>query len=61
MPVKDSLIGGKIENTNTARENEKKTFKNKLNVSLEHLTGSSIKINTKLICNGNTCGDYLQQ
>ena len=23
MPVKDSLIGGKIENTNTARENEK--------------------------------------
>ena len=54
MPLKDSLIGGKIENTNTARENEKKTFKNKLNVSLEHLTSSSIKINTKLICNGNT-------
>jgi len=24
MPVEDSLIGGKIENTNTARENVKK-------------------------------------
>ena len=27
MPVKDSLIGGKIENTNTARENKKKPSK----------------------------------
>ena len=27
MPVEDSLIGGKIENTNTSRENVKKNFK----------------------------------
>ena len=32
MPVEDSLIGGKIENTKTARENVK-ALKNKLNVS----------------------------
>ena len=54
MPVEDSLIGGKIENTNTARENVKKTLKNKLNVSPEHLIGSSITINTKSIRDGNT-------
>ena len=54
MPVEDSLIGGKIENTNTARENVKKTLKNKLNVAPEHLIGSSITINTKSICAGNT-------
>ena len=53
MPVEDSLIGGKIENTNTARENVKKTLKNKLNVAPEHLIGSSITINTKSICEGN--------
>jgi len=54
MPVEDSLIGGKIENTNTARENVKKTLKNKLNVAPEHLIGSSITINTKSIREGNT-------
>ena len=54
MPVEDSLIGGKIENTNTARENVKKTLKNKLNVSPDLLIGSSISINTKSIRDGNT-------
>ena len=54
MPVEDSLIGGKIENTNTTRENVKKTFKNKLNVSPDLLIGSSITINTKSIRDGNT-------
>ena len=54
MPVEDSLIGGKIENTNTARENVKKTLKNKLNISLELLIGSSITLNTKSICDSNT-------
>ena len=54
MPVEDSLIGGKIENTNTARENVKKTLKNKLNVSPDLLIGSSITINTKSIRDGNT-------
>ena len=54
MPVEDSLIGGKIENINTARENVKKTLKNKLNVSQDLLIGSSITINTKSICDGNT-------
>ena len=32
----------------------KKTLKNKLNVAPEHLIGSSITINTKSICAGNT-------
>ena len=54
MPVEDSLIGGKIENTNTARENVKKVLKNKLNVSPDLLIGSSISINTKSIRDGNT-------
>ena len=54
MPVEDSLIGGKIENTNTARENVKITLKNKLNVSPEHLIGSSITINSKSIHDSNT-------
>ncbi len=54
MPVEDSLIGGKIENTNTARENVKKVLKNKLNVSSDLLIGSSISINTKSIRDGNT-------
>ena len=54
MPVEDSLINGKIENTNTARENVKRTLKTKLNVSPEHLIGSSITINTKSIRDGNT-------
>ena len=54
MPVEDSLIGGKIENTNTARENVKKTLKNKLNVSPDLLPESSITINTKLIRDSNT-------
>ena len=54
MPVEDSLIVGKIENTNTARENVKKTLKNKLNVSPDLLIGSSITINTKSIRDGNT-------
>ena len=56
MPVEDSLIGGKIVNTNTARENVKETLKNKLNVSPEHLIGGSITItiNTKSIRDGNT-------
>ena len=54
MPVEDSLIGGKIENINTARENVKKTLKNKLNVSHDLLIGSSITINTKSIRDGNT-------
>ena len=50
MPVEDSLIGGKIENTNMARENVKKNFKNKLNVSPDLLIESSITIiNTKSI------------
>ena len=54
MPVEDSLIDGKIENTHTARENVKiKSLKNNLNVSLEHLMGSSITINTKSIWDGN--------
>ena len=54
MPVEDSLIGGKIENINTARENYKETLKNKLNVSSDLLIGSSITINTKSIHDGNT-------
>ena len=54
MPVEDSLIVGKIENTNTAWENVKKTLKNKLNVSPDLLIRSSITINTKSICDGNT-------
>ncbi len=54
MPVEDSLIGGKIENMNMARENVKKTFKTKLKVSPNLLIGSSITINTKLICDCNT-------
>ena len=49
MPVEDSLIGGKIENTNTARKNVKKTLKNKFNVSPDLFIGSSITINTKSI------------
>ena len=54
MPVEDSLIGGKIKNINTARENVKKTLKNKLNVSHDLLIGSSITINAKSIRDGNT-------
>ena len=54
MPVEDSLIGGKIENTNMSRENVKKTLKKKLNVSPDLLFGSSITNNTKSICDGNT-------
>ena len=54
MPVKDSLIGGKIENTNPARENVKITLKTKLNISLELLIESSITINMKSIQYGST-------
>ena len=49
MPVEDPLIGSKIENTNTARENIKKTLKTKLDISPDLLIGSSITINTKSI------------
>ena len=52
MPIEDSIIGGEIENSQG--KSKKKTLKNKLNVSLEHLISSSITINTKLIRNGNT-------
>ena len=54
MPNEDSLIDGKIEHTNTARENVKKTLKTKLNVSPDLLIGSSIMINTESIRHGNT-------
>ena len=54
MPNEDSLIDGKIEHTNTARENVKKTLKTKLNVSPDLLIGSSIMINSKSIRHGNT-------
>ena len=40
MPVEDSLIGGKIENTNTARENIKKTLKTSWTFLLISLSGA---------------------
>lgn len=54
MPVEDSITNGKIENMNTARENVRKTLKNKLNVTPDTLVGSTISINTKSIREGNT-------
>ena len=54
MPVEDSLINGKIENMNTARDNVRKTLKDKLNVTPDTLVGSTISINTRSIREGNT-------
>ena len=53
MPVEESLIGNKIENTNTARENVKQTLKTKLNVQSDLLYGSTITLNTRAIREGN--------
>ena len=49
MPVEDSITNSKIENMNTARDNVKKTLKNKLNVTPDTLVGTTILINTKSI------------
>ena len=54
MPVEDSITNGKIENMNTARDNVKKTLKDKLNVTPDTLVGSTISINTRSIREGNT-------
>ena len=54
MPVEDSLVNGKIENMNTARDNVRKTLKDKLNVTPDTLVGSTISINTRSIREGNT-------
>ena len=54
MPVEDSILNGKIENMNTARDNVRKTLKDKLNVTPDTLVGSTILINTRSIREGNT-------
>ena len=54
MPVEDSIANGKIENMNTARDNVKKTLKDKLNSTADTLVGSTISINTRSIREGNT-------
>ena len=54
MPVEDSILNGKIENMNTARDNVRKTLKDKLNVTPDTLVGSTILINSRSIREGNT-------
>ena len=54
MPVEDSLVNGKIENMNTARDSVRKTLKDKMNVTPDTLVGSTISINTRSIREGNT-------
>ena len=54
MPVEDSLVSGKIENMNTARDSVRKTLKDKMNVTPDTLVGSTISINTRSIREGNT-------
>ena len=53
MPIEDSITNGKIENMNTARDNVKKTLKDKWNITPDTLVGSTISINTRSICEGN--------
>ena len=49
MPVEDSIVNCKIENMNAARDNVRKTLKDKMKVTPDTLVGSTISINTRSI------------